>query len=60
MPDTGSPLFSGSFADEADKVHSGARAVKDDSWERHDPQIPKDKSWYWDGGHVGFRIVRED
>lgn len=28
--------------------------------ESNDPQEPKDEWWYWDGGHVGFRIVRED
>jgi formylglycine-generating enzyme required for sulfatase activity len=50
----------GSFLDDAADVHSGARAAKNDSWERDDPQVPKDTSWFWNGGHVGFRVVRED
>jgi hypothetical protein len=50
----------GSFQDKASDVHSGARAKRDASWEKRDPEIPPSTSWFWDGGHVGFRVVRED
>jgi len=49
-----------SVQDEPEDVHSGARATYNKSWQRSDPNDPKGTSWYWDGGHVGFRIVRED
>jgi len=41
-------------------VHSAARDVYKPGWQRKDPQDPKGKSWFSNGGHVGFRIVRED
>jgi hypothetical protein len=50
----------GSWYDEADEVHPGARAPFDSKWQRDDPQIPKGHSWMSNGGHVGFRVVRED
>jgi formylglycine-generating enzyme required for sulfatase activity len=50
----------GSFQDIAEDVHSGARAPFSDRWQKTDPQEPKGRSWLSDGGHVGFRIVRED
>jgi len=50
----------GSFQDEAADVNSSARAFYDPSWQRKDPQDPKGQSWFSNGGHVGFRIVRED
>ena len=50
----------GSYLDEAEDVHSGARDVYSPRWQRNDPQIPQGSSWYSNGGHVGFRIVRED
>ena len=58
--DDSEAVAGGSFQDEAADVHSGARAAYDRSWTRSDPQEPKDTSWYWDGGHVGFRLVREE
>ena len=30
------------------------------AWQRQDPQDPKGMSWLSNGGHVGFRVVRED
>jgi formylglycine-generating enzyme required for sulfatase activity len=50
----------GSFQDEATDVQCGARAVYEPSWQREDPQDPKGQSWLSNGGHVGFRVVRED
>jgi formylglycine-generating enzyme len=50
----------GSYMDEAADVHAGARAVYDKRWQMKDPQDPKGSSWLSNGGHVGFRIVRED
>jgi formylglycine-generating enzyme required for sulfatase activity len=50
----------GSFQDEAEDVNSAARAVYSPAWQRKDPQDPKGQSWFSNGGHVGFRIVRED
>jgi formylglycine-generating enzyme required for sulfatase activity len=49
----------GSFQDGAADVHSGARAVHHPNWQRDDPQDPK-ALWLSNGGHVGFRVVRED
>jgi formylglycine-generating enzyme required for sulfatase activity len=50
----------GSFQDEAADVQAGARAAYIPAWQRKDPQDPKGMSWLSNGGHVGFRIVRED
>lgn len=50
----------GSFQDEIQDVNSSAREAYSKGWQRHDPQDPQGKSWLSDGGHVGFRIVRED
>jgi len=50
----------GSYLDEAADVHPGARAVYHPRWQMKDPQDPKGSSWLSNGGHVGFRIVRED
>ena len=50
----------GSFQDDAENVHSGAREEYSPAWQRTDPQDPKGKSWLSNGAHVGFRIVRED
>jgi len=50
----------GSYLDDTADVHPGARSVYDKSWQKREPQEPKPKNWYSDGGHVGFRIVRED
>lgn len=50
----------GSFQDEPEDIHSGAREPFSDRWQRNDPQIPKGASWLSDGGHIGFRVVRDD
>ena len=50
----------GSFEDKAEDVHCGARAAKEASWEKGDPETPKSTSWYWHAKHVGFRVVREE
>lgn len=49
----------GSYKDEAVDVESGAREAYHPYWQRSDPQEPK-ALWLSDGGHVGFRVVRED
>ncbi len=53
-------IAGGSFADRAAEVHSGARAYFDKSWQRSEPQLPKNTSWFCDAGFVGFRVVRDD
>lgn len=58
--DGGEAVAGGSFEDPANEVHSGARKPFDPLWQRRDPQIPKGRSWLSDGGHVGFRLVREE
>jgi formylglycine-generating enzyme required for sulfatase activity len=59
--DNDTPVVAGgSYMDDAKHVHPAARAAYDPSWQKDDPQQPKDKSWYWNGGHVGFRVVRDD
>ena len=50
----------GSYKDEAASVNSTIRQPFDPAWQRDDAQIPKGKSWYSNGEHVGFRVVRED
>ena len=50
----------GSWRDEAESVHSEAREPFSALWQRNDPQTPKGRSWLSDGGHIGFRVVRED
>jgi formylglycine-generating enzyme required for sulfatase activity len=50
----------GSWQDEAEDVHAGARDAYKPAWQAKDPQTPKGKSWLSNGGHVGFRLVRED
>lgn len=50
----------GSFEDEADDVHSGARQRYGEKWQRDDPRDPKGKVWLSNGAHVGLRIVCED
>jgi hypothetical protein len=49
----------GSFENDVADVHSGAREPYHPRWQRSDPQWPK-ALWLSDGGHVGFRVVRED
>jgi formylglycine-generating enzyme required for sulfatase activity len=49
----------GSFEDDAADVHPGGRHPYHRRWQRDDPQEPK-ALWMSNGGHVGFRIVRED
>ncbi len=60
MSDDSSAVAGGSYLDNAKDIHSGARAPYHKSWQRRDPQVPQDEWWYWDGGHVGFRVVRDD
>ncbi len=60
MPDNTDAVAGGSFEDEAEDVHSAARKPFDPRWQRGDPNDPKGKSWLSNGGHIGFRIVRED
>ncbi len=50
----------GSYNDNADKVHPGARAVQAPDWNATDPQDPKSKWWLADAPFVGFRVVREE
>jgi len=59
--DGGEAVAGGSFKDEAEDVHSGAREVYNNRvWQKDDPQNPQGKSWLASGGFVGFRVVRED
>jgi formylglycine-generating enzyme required for sulfatase activity len=61
MPDGGEAVAGGSYQDDAEDVHSGRReAYSKKQWQKDDPQIPQGKSWLSNGGHVGFRLVRED
>lgn len=49
----------GSFAEAADAVAAGARAIQDRSWNRSDPNIPKSLWWLSDAPFVGFRVLCE-
>lgn len=50
----------GSYMDDADAVHSGAREEYNPKvWNKRDPQWPKSNVWLTDGP-AGFRLVRED
>ncbi len=61
MLDGSEAVAGGSFQDEAEDVHCGAReAYNNKKWQKNDPQIPQGRSWLSDGGFVGFRVVRED
>jgi formylglycine-generating enzyme required for sulfatase activity len=60
MMDGTAAVAGGSYLDHAKDIHSRSRAPYNKSWQRRDPQLPQDEWWYWDGGHVGFRVVRED
>ncbi len=53
-------LRGGTFADKADDVHAGARALQTPDWNVTDPQNPKSKWWLSDGPFAGFRIIREN
>lgn len=58
--DSGRPAVrGGSFRDPLDLVGPAARAVREDSWNERDPQIPQSRWWLSDAPFVGFRIVRE-
>jgi formylglycine-generating enzyme required for sulfatase activity len=50
----------GAYNDAAEDVHSGARVPFTPLWQKTDPQDPQGRSWLSDGGHLGFRVVRED
>jgi len=58
--DKGEAVAGGGFNDAAEDVHSGARQPFTPNWQKTDPQGPKGRSWMSDGGHIGFRVVRED
>jgi formylglycine-generating enzyme required for sulfatase activity len=61
MLDGREAVAGGSWQDEAENIHSGAREFYDNKkWQKTDPQKPQGSSWLSDGGHVGFRVVRED
>ena len=49
----------GSFRDAVSSVGPAAKAVRDDSWNERDPQIPQSRWWMSDAPFVGFRIVRD-
>jgi formylglycine-generating enzyme required for sulfatase activity len=49
----------GSFRDAAATVGPSAKAVRNDSWNERDPQIPQSRWWMSDAPFVGFRVVRE-
>jgi formylglycine-generating enzyme required for sulfatase activity len=49
----------GSFQDEAEDVHCGARRKQTPAWNATDPQLPKSRWWLPDAPFVGFRLVRE-
>lgn len=49
----------GSFDDDAEDVHCGARKKETPAWTMSDPQLPKSIWWLTDAPFVGFRIVRE-
>jgi formylglycine-generating enzyme required for sulfatase activity len=50
----------GSYKDEAENVHSGAREPFHKRWQARDPQEPKGRGWLSDGQHVGVRVVMEE
>jgi formylglycine-generating enzyme required for sulfatase activity len=61
LMDGGEAVAGGSYKDEAEGVHSGAREkFSVEKWQKRDSQEPKGRSWLSDGEHVGFRLVRED
>ncbi|MDP9347938.1 MAG: formylglycine-generating enzyme family protein [Gemmatimonadota bacterium] len=49
----------GSFQDEAEDVHCGAKKKQTTAWNATDPQLPKSRWWLPDAPFVGFRLVRE-
>jgi formylglycine-generating enzyme required for sulfatase activity len=50
----------GSFMDESEDVHPGAREPYHPRWQRSDPQDPKGQGWLSDAPHVGLRVVLEE
>ncbi|MDB5318906.1 MAG: hypothetical protein JWN40_537 [Phycisphaerales bacterium] len=61
LPDNTEAVAGASYLDEAEDVHSSAREVYSNrKWQKTDPQSPQGRSWFSDGGFVGFRVVRED
>lgn len=58
--DSGRPVVrGGSFRDAPERIGPMARAIREDSWNERDPQIPQSRWWMSDAPFVGFRIVRE-
>jgi formylglycine-generating enzyme required for sulfatase activity len=56
----GEPVVKGgSFDDDAEDVHCGARKQQTSAWQMSDPQLPKSMWWLTDAPFVGFRLVRE-
>ena len=47
----------GSWADNAEKLRSGARRVSDVSWQKHEPQEPKPLWWLTRMDVIGFRVA---
>jgi formylglycine-generating enzyme required for sulfatase activity len=56
----GEPVVKGgSWQDDSEDVHCGARRAQTPAWTMSDPQLPKSMWWLTDAPFVGFRIVRE-
>jgi formylglycine-generating enzyme required for sulfatase activity len=61
MPDGSEAVAGGSFQDDAEDISSDHREpYSRKKWQKDDPQDPQGKSWLSNGGHVGFRLVREN
>jgi formylglycine-generating enzyme required for sulfatase activity len=57
--DAGHLACGGSYRQEADRVHAGARVPYSPAWQQADPNSPKSRWWLSDGPHLGFRLVLE-
>jgi formylglycine-generating enzyme required for sulfatase activity len=56
----GDPVVKGgSFRDDAEDVHCGARKKQTPAWNATDPQLPKSSWWLTDAPFVGLRLVRD-
>jgi formylglycine-generating enzyme required for sulfatase activity len=56
----GEPVVKGgSFDDDAEDVHCGARRKQTPAWNATDPQLPKSSWWLTDAPFVGFRLIRD-
>lgn len=52
-------VMGGSYDDDAEDVHCGARRRQSPAWQATDPQLPKSSWWLTDAPFVGFRLLRE-